>query len=257
MVSSPDSSGGLPLHWATCSYLFHKETCLSVKERTQSIVRVIELLLDIDSSAINKQDSQGNTPLHYATRNPARQHKPYTAIFRFLCSRGADAGVRNNKGETPLHTLVSDCRRSRAINADTEAIAILLANGASVADLDYAGNTPLHRAALNVNRCNVISFLLEQGADADSKNLEQSSPLHIAASGKFYPSSREEREKLQQEIMAILSNASEGGMNIPNAEGKTPQRIFHEQRHKWRDEEIRRRAFESGRGRGMGRGRGQ
>lgn len=99
-----DSRGSLPLHWATRNHLHEEARDIPIEERVQNITQVIEILLGIAPSTINTQDHDGNTPLHYVAEFFNRQGKQHTAVFEFLCSRGAGSSIRNKKGKTPLHT---------------------------------------------------------------------------------------------------------------------------------------------------------
>ncbi|CAG7562026.1 unnamed protein product [Fusarium equiseti] len=230
MSSVQDSTGSLPLHWVTLNYRTRSWTNFSstlVEQKTQELIRVIELLLEKHPQAINCQDFHGNTPLHHATRHPMRKNKNYTTVIELLCSKGADASLRNKKKKTPLHTLLS--RPSSSTNVDTEAIDILVTNGASVTDIDEAGNSPLHLAARGVNHADVITFLLHRGADANLRNAAQDTPLHLAASNTFHsdschsspccPDPIDEMERLQDNVMTILSKAA-GPAGLKNVYSK-------------------------------------
>lgn len=264
MASVQDSTGSLPLHWATRNYQTGSSRSFP---STEDMTRVIELLLENHPQAINHQDVFGNTPLHHATRHPLRKHKHYTAVIKLLCSKGADATLRNKKKKTPLHTLLS--RLATSTNVDTEAIDILIANGASVTDVDEAGNSPLHLAARDVNHADVICSLLQHGADATLKNTVQDTPLHLAATSPFIHnsfytgSSRsdtiDEREKLQDSVMAILSKAAgPTGLDMLNGEGRTPRQIRQEKWKIEREEEIKRQhILKYGRGGRYARGGGR
>ena len=144
----------------------------------------------------------------------------------------------NNKKETPLHTLLSDPFASS--NIDVKAIDILIANGASLLDIGEAGNSPLHHAAMDVNHVDVISALLQRGADVNLRNAAQDTPLHLAGLSLFRRSaSLDERERLQDNVMAILSKAAgPTGVEMLNGEGKTAQQVCQEQRKIRRDEEM-------------------
>ncbi|KAM0281152.1 hypothetical protein ACHAO9_010840 [Fusarium lateritium] len=97
VISSRDSRGCLALHWTAH---FEPPDCYTCEVNVEHVIGIIELLADIDPSNINAQDHEGNTPLHHASGKYS-QHPRCSAIFEILLKRGADATLRNNKGETP------------------------------------------------------------------------------------------------------------------------------------------------------------
>lgn len=72
----------LPIHLA----------CMSKTDRVEKVLK----LLDVDSNSINRQDKQGNTSLHLASRN-------YADTVTILLDRGCNVNVTNNDGNTALH----------------------------------------------------------------------------------------------------------------------------------------------------------
>ncbi|KAG8677768.1 hypothetical protein FPOAC2_03909 [Fusarium poae] len=278
MACFRDSLGGLPLHWLTRNQLPDELEYIPepmLHERVQNITSLIELLLDLDSTAVNMQDGDGFTPLHYATKTFGRNSKLYTPIFELLCKRGGDASIRNNKGETPLHTLFGRCMTK--VPVDPAAISVLFAHGAKVTDT-VAGNTALHIAAGNHHFADTVSLLLDHDADPAVKNLFQETALHRAASGRSWPSGvvniTEERMRLQEDMLARLVKAGGGElMDVPDAHGDTPRQISERRRENWRTADLPREPLEQpqssdgrscwgsrrgrpGRGGARGRGRG-
>lgn len=245
-----DSLGSLPLHWVTqtClpkeSFGYSKE---AVYDKARSIADIIELLLDLDPTIINVTDNYGNTPLHYATRSPSRYDKMYTPIIQLLCARGADASIQNTEGQTPLHTLfrLEDCGDYRdhfckKNSVDAVTVSTLLAHGASPADIDMAGDTPLHIAAANLEWADVVSLLLVHGADPALPNLKGQTALHRAAGGTYLGRNRDyqapERIRAQEDVFSRLVKA--GGvelMDMTDAEGMKPREISHETRKGWKE----------------------
>ncbi|KAM5345950.1 hypothetical protein ACJ41O_011811 [Fusarium nematophilum] len=231
MVSSRDSRGSLPLHWAARNPLYEEirlTPTSRLAEMVQRIISTMELLLESNPATINIQDDHGNTPLHYASKNYGTLGKEHTDIFKVLCDRGADASLLNNKRQTPLHTLCY-CENG-GMPIDAAAIAILLEHGAKATDADDAGNTPLHHAARNLDNLDAVDFLLAHGADVTTRNQRQNTPLHEAARGIVWPRgpdmTADDRIKAQDGMMSRLENAGgDGLMDEPNAEGKTPREL--------------------------------
>ncbi|KAF5553642.1 ankyrin protein [Fusarium mexicanum] len=226
MVSSRDSRGSLPIHWATRNQLPDELQYIPASllhERVRKIASVIELLSDINLATVNLQDDDGNTTLHYATEYFGRNGKAYTPIFELLCRKGADAGIRNKQGQTPLHTLFR--RDGSNMPVDAAAVTTLLTHGANVADVDNDGNTPLHMACFNASFSDAVTILLQHGADPTLPNAKKEMPIHRVAQFNCPPSAS--RGKADEIIRAqddmldrIVKARGEKLMDVPNEDGK-------------------------------------
>ncbi|KAF4952933.1 hypothetical protein FGADI_6366 [Fusarium gaditjirri] len=245
-----DGRGSLPLHWVTQSGLPKVSFGYSeaaVCDKARSIMNIIELLLDLDPTIINVTDNDGNTPLHYATRSPSRYDKMYTPIIQLLCARGGDASIQNTEGQTPLHTLfcLEDggwyldnwCKKN---SVDTVTVITLLDHGASPADIDMAGDTPLHIAAANLEWADAVSLLLERGADPALPSLNGQTALHRAGGGTYLRLNKDykapERIRAQEDMLSRLVKA--GGvelMDLTDAEGMKPGEICAKTRQGWKE----------------------
>jgi ankyrin repeat protein len=239
MVSSRDSRGSLPIHWATRNQLPDELQCIPIsilEERVHDIASTIELLLEINPAAVNIQDEDGNTPLHYATEHFGRSSKSYTGIFELLCEKGADAGIRNTQGQTSLHTLFR--RDGSKMPVDAAAVSTLLAHGANVTDVDNAGNTPLHAACLNANFVDAVSVLLRHGADPTLRNSKQEAPIHMVARFDCPPgASRSKADEVMEAQDDMLNRlVTDWGaqlMDLENEAGKSTRQIYQDSRAKW------------------------
>lgn len=249
-IHSLDSRGSLPIHWATQNaavdgQIAHLAGIL--QEKVQNITSIIAYLLDLDPTTINAQDNKGNTPLHYATRAIGRHDELYSPVFKLLCDRGGDSSIRNDKGQTPLHTLFkrNDIERNfEATNGDApvmdiSSILTLLAHGAKATDVDDDGNTPLHYVAEVLAYVDVVSVLLNHGVDPTRRNSKQETALHRAARGEYrwmdFRINAEDRIEVQEDMMArLIKVGGEGLMDQTDAEGKSPRQLSEEQRDAWR-----------------------
>ncbi|CVL08565.1 related to ankyrin [Fusarium proliferatum] len=240
MVCSPDCVGSLPLHWAARNQLPDTPSAIPASilhERAGNITRTIEQLLDFAHTTVNIQDNDGNTALHYATRYFGKNGKMYTPVLELLCSRGADASLRNYKDETPLHTLFQSYNDNAPIDPVT--VSLLLAHGAKATDVDNAGNTPLHIACLSVRfGGDAVSLLLQHGADPALRNSKQDTPVHTIA--YFHcprDKSRSEADELMREQDDILDRMVKVGgeqlMDLRNAAGKSTRQIYQDSRAEW------------------------
>ncbi|EWG55415.1 hypothetical protein FVEG_17517 [Fusarium verticillioides 7600] len=229
-VSYRDSWGSMPLHWACQVSMGEdpREVAAEVMEnRVQRIITVLGILLDCSPKTINTQDQYGNAPLHYAAKHYSNRGQDDTAVFQYLCEKGADSGILNQSGETALHSL---CSCDGGLPLDTAAIETLLDHVAKVTDTDHDGNTPQHLAVTNFENLDAIAFLLDHDADICAKNLKGDIPLHEAANGLFWPSIFKEKYKNMGDILRRLQGDGGSLMDELNAEGKSPRQIQNERR---------------------------
>ncbi|RKK80135.1 hypothetical protein BFJ71_g16015 [Fusarium oxysporum] len=234
MVSSRDSRGAMPLHWATRNNLINPNS----HETAHKVKTTIDIILDIDPGIVNIQDIEGNIALHYAASYFGGNGEVFMPVLETLCDKGADASIRNNRGETPLHKVLA----STDGTIDKQIIFLLLTHGAKINNIDHAGNTPLHIATRRLDHHGVIAFLIEQGADATIGNSNNETPAHIAASGHVFVPGLAEKVKIQDGVLETL--IKDGGvalMELPNEEARTPRQICEAQRDKWKEDEKRER----------------
>ncbi|CAJ0548661.1 Ff.00g022740.m01.CDS01 [Fusarium sp. VM40] len=257
-IHSRDSRGSLPIHWATQNAVADGMSAFSAaiqQEKVQNITSIIGHLLDLDPTTVNAQDNIGNTPLQYATRAFGRHDELYSPVFKLICDRGGDSSIRNDKGQTPLHTLFEcDGVESDRVNSwcgtiakdepviETSSIITLLAHGAKATDVDDDGNTPLHYVAEILDYVNAVSVLLDHGADPTRRNSKQETALHRAARGHYRPMDRwfnaEDRIEAQEDVMArLIKVGGEGLMDQIDAKGNCPRQLSEEQRNAWRKDD--------------------
>ena len=115
-------------------------------------------------------DQKLRSPLHCACWSPS-EHS--FAIARLLIDAGADVNLADKDGATPL--LVA-----AAIDRQDIVRLLVLLGGAELNIQDAEGSTPLMKAIGKGDR-KTVSFLLEKGADARLVDVNDISPLHIAA----------------------------------------------------------------------------
>lgn len=111
-------------------------------------LKLIEPLLETDSSVLTHQDEEGNTLLHYAA------YKGFSLTIDKLLQAGADPTIPNNKGDTPL----------------------LMIN--QLSEITKEGNTLLHYAAYKGFSL-TVDKLLQKGADPNIRNNKGNTPLLV------------------------------------------------------------------------------
>jgi len=132
-------------------------------------IKLVELLLDSDSSIKKVTDANGDTAVHWAST------KGHLEIVELLLSQGSALDIANKQGWTALHRA--------AFNGRVEVMERLLNAGASLHAVNQDCNTALHLAAFN-NHLSAISLLLKWGAKTDMRNAEGLTPaLCGSASG--------------------------------------------------------------------------
>ena len=167
-VSIVGGDGRQPLHVASANH--NKEAALILLE---------------NGADINAKDKEGFTPLHEVTftdfppwdgkwKSVVANQESYEGrqeFISFLVGRGAEVNSRNNKGETPLHILVT--------YMSEKLLVLFLKLGADVNAKDNQGQTPLHRAVL-FSRSDLVPHLVKHGAWMNKPDEQGRTPLSIA-----------------------------------------------------------------------------
>jgi len=115
---------------------------------------------EINKANINKQDDDGNTPLHIA----CLYH--YDKIIEFLINNGANLNIEDNKGNTPILSYLNN--KDDTFNENqVKTIQYFVEHGMDLHK--NTGNELLHRACYNLNY-ELIKYLIEHGANSDATN---------------------------------------------------------------------------------------
>ncbi|XP_027178269.1 potassium channel SKOR isoform X1 [Coffea eugenioides] len=118
----------------------------------------------------NKNDYDGRSPLHLAAS------RGYEDIAQFLIQEGVDINVTDNFGNTPL---------LEAIKSGHEHVASLLVKEGASLQIENAGNFLCTVVAKGDS--DLLRRFLTRGIDPNSKDYDQRTPLHVAASqGQYF-----------------------------------------------------------------------
>lgn len=104
-------------------------------------------------AAVDKQNSEGFTPLNSACSQPqeAQNLQHYFKVCQTLIGAGASIHTADQDRQTPLHMA---CK-----NANPDIVDLLLACGACVNDMNYGGEAPMH------NILRVVSYKISHSPE--------------------------------------------------------------------------------------------
>jgi len=125
-----------------------------------------------------------------------------------LVVHGAAVRARNRRGAEPLH-YAADGGPGTDPNAQREMISFLIDAGADPNALDKSGVAPLHRAVRD--RCSGgVSALIDKGAHPLLMNKSGSTPLHLAVqnTGKSHSGSDRAKEEQNRIIVFLLEHGA-------------------------------------------------
>ncbi len=187
---------------------------------------------------VNVEDASGRTPLHLILMLTESEHT-LSSISALLQSDKVDINARDAFLRTPLHLASAapayifkrrftgpECQGSSA-KEHKQILGILMERGADIESRDDANETPLHVAAKNANAF-AVKLLLQRGASIIACNDHCDTPIHLAI-GHMTPDSSLIRFPLQESddqaltIEYLLDRGS--NVNATNQSNQTPLHI--------------------------------
>ena len=130
---------------------------------------VVTFLIDHGANVAIK-DKCGYTALHRAC---IIYHDCSPEVLSCLIENGADVNLSTDNNRTPLMTA---CEYGHV-----NTVTFLIEHGANVNLQDRDGLTAVHYAVRGSQACEILSCLMENGADVDTKTFDDCTPLMIAA----------------------------------------------------------------------------
>jgi ankyrin repeat protein len=187
--SIPDSQGSTILHYGPSLFILNMvldgPIPIDINARDNhgrtALFRLIQMT---DWSKTDRGNSAGIIILKLMERGAdprIRNHAGYTVLhlrsnktvlLGILNNHNhIDINVRNNKGQTPLHTAM-------AYN-NIDAVDVLIAHGSDINRKDDSGKTPLH-TAVAYNNIDAVDVLIAHGSDINRKDDSGKTPLDWA-----------------------------------------------------------------------------
>ncbi len=138
---------------------------------------IVELLL-ASKANVNATDAYGAAPLHYATLNG------FKAVVEILLANEANIeGVATRQDQVASGPLRVDFRGATPLHLAAEnhrtITEMLLNKGANIESLDAEENTPLQRAA-SAGRREIVELLLKRGAKVNHQSKGGATALHTS-----------------------------------------------------------------------------
>ncbi|XDG03818.1 hypothetical protein ABKA04_003433 [Annulohypoxylon sp. FPYF3050] len=131
---------------------------------------LISLLLEF-GTPVDARDRKKNTALHYAATKAPSGEMGNVDTVRILLAHGANQGLRNKRGRTPLYEAVSHMCHDRSRE--------LLDYGADLDMTDNSGWSPLF-GAVTQGSAALTKLLCSRGARVDKKDKSGQTALHYA-----------------------------------------------------------------------------
>lgn len=148
MVSMRDGRGRLPLHWAAAGMYGRQSGHVCGGEDSTRCISILKLLIESNPDTINAQDEKGRTALYYAVNCDSKDSwstcRCLEEAIRFLCEKGADAGIQDKKGQSILYSIGATGRCVGWLPINRVILDILVAHGGRINDADEEGDTALH-----------------------------------------------------------------------------------------------------------------
>jgi ankyrin repeat protein len=203
-LNATEIHGTTPLHLLSASRIYDSDA-----------LDLVWALLG-HGAVMSRGDKDKQTPLFLEIRGA------WFELARILREHGADVGVDNNNGATPLHLLLAS-----QIHDECGALYLLwllLGHGAVVNKRDKKNQTPL-LLAMRRGWFKLARILLEHGADANAEDNTGKTPLHVVSECQIYDKSDVGDDKgIETPLLRLRNRGADNSMQDEN-----PMTLFHSQ----------------------------
>ncbi len=177
----------------------HIPLVMQNKEKQNLLEKIIEYGMLAEFKAFLKEelmDANDMMSNQYTLLTYATKHKQYD-IIKYLIYKGADVNKRDERLDTPLLIAVK--------NNDLAGVKLLTNSNADLNKIDITKRTPLI-LAIEKNYDNIAIYLIDSGADIDTKN--------GVGEGTLAMSIRLGRVSVKEKLLSVLNkNISEKSVN--------------------------------------------
>lgn len=188
----------------------HGNTALHIASWNGASEEILKRLHE-SGADINARNEDGATPLFYAV-NEGHEYQ-----IKFYTSRNADIYAADKGGNSPLTIALE-----RMNDGSNKALLEMLVTSKNINTRDSNGNTPLHIATTRKASMECLEYLMNCGADLDTRNSAGDTILHEVV--------RQDNRPAGEILIARGSN-----IYATNAEGYSPLRIALEKRGNTRE----------------------
>ncbi|MDR1480431.1 MAG: ankyrin repeat domain-containing protein [Planctomycetaceae bacterium] len=233
----------------------------------------LDFLLELGVS-LNLRNKNGFTPLHVSVTLPN-----YREYFDYLIDKNVDVNLAADNGKTALHLalsfehdaidivkkligkkadvnkkdkndqspLLEVLKSQKSPDKKLELVKLLVEQKADVKVADVRLTTPLHAATFSGQNREIISYLLENGADVNAKNSDGQTALMLLMIGYFEAIYRRQETSLQSEYYSVFKDFIKHGADLSIKDKDNLTVINSLVRQEWRvDKEFWNKFIEAG-----------
>ena len=154
------------IRWFTCCHLvaLPARNIWDEKPAEGLRVRIVQLLASAmgpDKADLDFQDSEGNSPLHYAAQ---MDNEEANSVVRSFLDKGANPNIRNERAQSPLHLLCHNDGLRQLKPQYNDTLQVMIYHGADPNAQSMTGCTALHLSLFHKDIDSAVQ-LVRNGAD--------------------------------------------------------------------------------------------